>query len=259
MPGSGGSLTALPVGEELEGEQAGRFEVADGGTLFLDEIGDMDFAMQAKILRALEERAIRRVGGNSSISVDVRLITATNRDLEQAVAAGEFREDLYYRLNVVPIHLPPLRERLDDIEGLAKHYIKRFNKELGRQVTELTPEVLETFKSYPWRGNVRELRNMIERSMLLECKGETLELKHLRFHQQRHSIAARDIATEKDGPSIMPQGMSQIGQNLPMETIEKEHIESVLKNNKGNKNQTAQILGIDRTTLYNKLKKYEIK
>lgn len=232
------------------GTKKGLFEVASGGTLFLDEIGDMDLLMQAKILRAIQERKIRRVGGTEQIEVDIRLITASNRNLDQAVKEGTFREDLYYRLNVVPIVLPPLRERRDDIETLLRHYIDIFNKEFGKQVTDISTDALEALENYAWPGNVRELRNLLERTMLLETHGSTLELSHLKFGV---GIVSRPI---EGGSSPVAEGI--LGSKVPLEEVEKQHIARVLESTKGNKNQAAIILGIDRTTLYNKLKKYQI-
>lgn len=254
------ALTADLLESELFGHEAGSFtgatktkkglfEVATGGTLFLDEIGDMDLSMQAKILRALQERKIRRVGGTSFISVDLRLVTATNRNLEKAVADGEFREDLYYRLNVVPIYLPPLRKRKDDIASFVRHFLSVFSKEFGKSVTEVSPQALHTLEQYPWPGNVRELRNVVERAVLLECQGPILELEHLSFLNKSQSLASAE-------GSLGEKIREKVGQNIPLEMIEREHIEGVLRSNNGNKNQAAQILGIDRTTLYNKLKKY---
>ena len=260
------ALTADLLESELFGHEVGSFtgatktkkglfEVADRGSLFLDEIGDMDLAMQAKILRVLQERKIRRVGGTDFIDVDIRLITATNCDLEKGVEKGEFREDLFYRLNVVPIRLPALRDRVDDIESFVWHFIKVFNKEFGRQIIEVTPEALEALQNYSWPGNVRELRNVIERTVLLECKENTLRLEHLGF-----LVGKRErISETSEGFGVLPQSVAnKIGKNIPLEIIERNHIEGVLLANRGNKNQAAQILGIDRTTLYNKLKKYAI-
>lgn len=254
------ALTAELLESELFGHEAGSFtgatktkkglfEVADGGTLFLDEIGDMDITMQAKLLRALQEKKIRRVGGTEPIDVDIRLITATNRNLENAVREGRFREDLYYRLNVVPISLPPLRERKEDIEFFVKHFVKVFNKEFKKGVQEISPEAIEAFKGYAWPGNIRELRNTIERTVLLECEGNTLKVEHLQFLRQGAVLSAGQD----------PKGSSSlIGTQVPLEVIERQHIEGVMRITKGNKNQAAQILGIDRTTLYNKLKRYQI-
>ncbi len=257
------NATALPTNlleSELFGHEEGAFtgavnskkglfEVASNGSLFLDEIGDMDLAMQAKLLRALQERTIRKVGGTNELPIDVRLIAATNKDLGEAVKNGLFREDLYYRLNVVPIALPALRERKEDIEALVTHFVHSFNNEFGRQVQEISPKALKALKLYPWPGNIRELRNLIERALLLECTGHVLEYHHLRFdHPQKNELSF---------PSPLRKMQIQIGENITLEQVEKEHIQAVLAAHNGNKNQASQILGIDRSTLYNKLKKYE--
>lgn len=264
------ALTAELLESELFGHEAGAFtgattskkglfEVADGGTLFLDEIGDMDLRMQAKLLRAIQERTIRRVGGTENIAVDIRLITATNRDLAEIVKEGNFREDLYYRLNVVPIHLPPLRERKDDIETLVHHFVGEYNQEFGKHVSEITPAAIETLQSYDWPGNVRELKNLLERTILLECQDSTLDAHHLKFggpHAQGGVVPTTDLS---EGNSVVNAGAGIIGTRIPLEQVERQHIEGVLISTQGNKNQAAQVLGIDRTTLYNKLKKYQIK
>ncbi len=232
------------------GTKKGLFEVADGGTLFLDEIGDMEVGLQAKILRVLQEKTIRRVGGTDHIDVDIRLIAATNKDLEQAVRDGDFREDLYYRLNVVPLNLPPLRARTDDIESLALHFIEYFNGEFNRNVTKIDPAALSALKKYSWPGNIRELRNLLERTMLLEVEGEALLLQHIKLGG---NALRRGNEAKTKGAAL------DIGDTIPLETVERQHIEGVLEATNGNKNQAAQILGIDRTTLYNKLKKYDLK
>jgi DNA-binding NtrC family response regulator len=158
-------------------DRAGRFELADGGTLFLDEISTMKPELQARLLRVLEDRSIRRLGGNTETRVDVRIIAATNRDLPEMVKAGTFREDLYHRLNVVEIHLPPLRERLEDIPALVGCFIQKYNREMGRTVTGVGPFVMEALKAYHWPGNIRQLRNAIERAMVF-ADGNTLEIGH---------------------------------------------------------------------------------
>ena len=229
-------------------QKKGLFEVADGGTLFLDEIGDMDPAIQAKLLRSLEDKSIRRVGGIKNIPVDVRLVAATNTHLEEAVAKGNFREDLFYRLNVVPLTLPPLRERPEDVTALSLLFLQRFALEFQREVESISQEALEVLQTYSWPGNIRELRNLIERTVLLECKGRVLELKHL----QAASSRFRGLAGP-DG-SMAPQ---HIGDTISLEEVERQHIAGVLRASDGNKNRAAKILGIDRSTLYNKLKKYQ--
>ncbi len=270
------NATALPeelLESELFGHEAGAFsgatktkkglfEVADGGSLFLDEIGDMNLHLQAKILRALQEKKIRRVGAVDHIEVDIRLITATNKNLEEAVKMGLFREDLYYRLNVVPIELPPLRERKEDIEEFVKFFISKFNVEFRKNVQTIDKEALEALCNYSWPGNIRELKNIMERTMLLECKGNALQLQHLQsmsLFSKEKSVKAESCTSSLD--NSLPQkehSHTEIGGSVTLEKIERDHIEGVLKYAQGNKNQAAQILGIDRTTLYNKLRKYQL-
>ncbi|MBB65268.1 MAG: hypothetical protein CMO81_09415 [Waddliaceae bacterium] len=261
------ALTAELLESELFGHEAGSFtgavkdkkglfEVANGGTLFLDEIGDMSLELQAKVLRAIEERSIRRVGSTTQIPVDIRLITATHRDLMKRVEAGKFREDLYYRLNVVPIQLPPLRQRPEDIEALVYHFIKLFNEEFRREVSEVDPEAMEALRVYPWPGNIRELRNLLERTVLLECKGKILMKSHLQF--SRKDLMAPDTY-QRHYKRRAGDNPPEVGASISLEELEKGHIREILRGTGGNKNQAAQILGIDRTTLYNKLKKYEIR
>ena len=150
----------------------GRFEMADGGTIFLDEIGDMPLSLQVKMLRVLQEKTIERVGGGQVIRVDVRIIAATHQDLEEGISLGKFREDLYYRLNVFPFTLPPLRERRSDIPLLVKHILEKFRIERGHKIASVSPEVLDSFLNYPWPGNVRELENIIERAVILQDSDE---------------------------------------------------------------------------------------
>ena len=276
------ALTAELLESELFGHEAGSFtgasqtkkglfEVADGGTLFLDEIGDMDLSMQTKLLRALQERKIRRVGGTKHIEVDIRVITATNKNLEEEVKKGKFREDLFYRLNVIPIFLPSLRERREDVKVLTEHFIKTFNLEFGKEVEEIDANALNFLTEYSWPGNIRELRNCIERAMLLECNGPTLMDQHLHFKQRSvgevgggvRAVGIGNISkspySDIDLDKEKAEGsFSSIGQNISLESVEKEHIQKILESTNGKKNQAAQMLKIDRTTLYNKLKKYNI-
>lgn len=224
----------------------GLFEIASGGTLFLDEIGDMELSLQAKLLKVIEERKIRRVGGLETIDVDIRLITATHQFLEERVKEGKFREDLFYRLNVVPLELPPLRERKGDILPLAEYFVTLFNKELGKKVTRVSKEATELLQNYSWPGNIRQLRNIIERTLLLEIdEGEITE----------EILLKSEPKLGGKGGEI--PGKGTIGASLPLETVERQHISEVLDSVGGNKNKAAQILGIDRTTLYNKIKKFE--
>ncbi|SCA64365.1 Acetoacetate metabolism regulatory protein AtoC [Chlamydiales bacterium SCGC AB-751-O23] len=268
------NITALPpelLESELFGHEAGAFtgakevkkglfEVADKGTLFLDEIGDMDLSMQAKILRALQERKIRRVGGTKQIPVDIRLITATNKDLVKEVQNGSFRRDLFYRLNVVSLYLPPLRERGSDIEVLALHFIQHFNKQFGRHVSRISSEALDILLTYSWPGNIRELRNMLEHTLLLECKGETLGARDLKFsttaHYGEHGDNLVEVLQEK--PEEKQINTESLAVEVPLWEVEKAHIRKILKFTQGNKNKAAKILQIDRTTLYNKLRKYDL-
>ncbi len=211
----------------------GKFEAADKGTLFLDEIGEINANTQVHLLRALEEKTITRVGGNEEINVDVRVIAATNKNLKTMVSQGQFREDLYYRLNVVTIDLPPLKDRNEDILPLAEHFLKKYAKDNKKSIKGFSPEVVEFMLNYSWPGNVRELENMVERGVILS-KDENITLAEL-----PHDIIH---PSSTDGKTI--------------EDMEKKHIINVLEQTKGNITRAAKILGIQRMTLYNKLKKY---
>jgi two-component system response regulator HydG len=212
----------------------GRFELADGGTLFLDEIGEISLKTQVKLLRVLQEKSFQRLGGTQSINVDVRVITATNRDLGKAVEEGIFRNDLYYRLNVVNIHLPPLRERREDIPMLAEHFIEKFNLEFNKKFDRLEKKALELLMSYHWPGNVRELENVIERAAVLD-QGPELKAASLPFCSVE--------VTSVDGPESL-------------EEMEKSHIIKMLDRNDWNIAKTARSLNIDRTTLHKKIKRF---
>lgn len=216
-------------------QKKGKFEFANRGTLFLDEIGEMSANIQVHLLRVLEEKAFTRVGGNEEIKVDVRIISATNKDLKKAVARGEFREDLYYRLNVVTIDLPPLRERREDIPLLAEHFLNKFALENQKEVAGFSPEAREFLLRYDWPGNVRELENAIERAVIL-AKNSLIEVADL--PDQSLSLARSAL-----------QGKS-------LKEMEKNHILNVLSETGGNYSQAARILGISRMTLYNKAREY---
>ncbi len=218
----------------------GTFVQADGGTLFLDEIGETSTAMQVKLLRVLQEGELQRVGGEKTISVDVRIIAATNRDLEQEVSQGRFREDLYYRLNVVTLEVPPLRERLGDIELLAEHFITRFAEKNRRTVESVSKECKQHLSGYPWPGNVRELENAIERGVIL-MRGNHLTEKSLPLAVQKHFQNSAE--NDQTRPSTLQEA-------------EKELIRQTLKETGGNKSEAARRLGITRKTLQNKLQKY---
>jgi DNA-binding NtrC family response regulator len=225
----------------------GLFELADRGTLFLDEIGEMAPQLQAKLLRVLETRTFRRVGGAVDITVDVRVVAATHRDLAKLVAEGRFREDLYFRLNVVPVVVPPLRERPSDIPPLAEHFVARFCRELGRPTAHLHPGALERMLAYRWPGNVRELRNIIERVVLLEAEDE-IRAEHLPSELTAGAHASPGAPSEPFPPGIV----------RPLAEIEKLAIEHALGVCDGNKTRAATMLGIARQTLRTKLKEYAI-
>lgn len=222
------------------GRRIGRFERATAGTLFLDEIGDMSLALQAKILRALQEREIERVGGAGPIPVDVRVIAATHRDLEAHVRAGRFREDLYYRLAVVVIHLPPLRSRGKDLELLVGHFVAEASHEHGCAAREVAPETMDLLRSYPWPGNVRQLRNVLESACLM-ADGPVLKPAHLPRELQHGYEPERSIDAFTPGDLV------------PLAEVEKRHIRRVLALSNGQMNVAAQILGIHRNTLRRKL------
>jgi transcriptional regulator with PAS, ATPase and Fis domain len=222
----------------------GKLEAAHGGTLFLDEISELSADLQVKLLRVLEERKIVRVGGNDEITVDFRLLAATNRDLDDEVERERFRKDLYYRLKVVTIALPPLRQRVEDIPLLVAHFVGRFNGELGRQVTRIAPQLLAALRSHPWPGNVRELRNVVE-NMVLFCRGDELTLADLppEYGEVRHTTAQEQAA------EWVPRRMAE---------IEKVAILNTLELTKGHRAKAAQILDIGLRTLQRKLKEYGV-
>ncbi len=221
----------------------GLFELADGGTVFLDEIGEMTPGLQAKLLHVLETRTFRRVGGNADVTVDVRVVAATHRDLKKAVAEGRFREDLYFRLNVVPIVVPPLRDRVDDIRVLTDHFLQHYCRDLGRATVRVHPDALKAMLAYRWPGNVRELKNVIERVLLLEAEDE-IRAEHL--PSEMHG--ARPAAGDSDP---FPAGVVR-----PLAEIERMAIEHALQVCDRNKTKAAQLLGISRQTLRTKLKEF---
>ena len=225
----------------------GRFELADGGTLFLDEIGDVSQAMQTKLLRVLQEREFERVGGTETIKVDVRVIAATHRELEQMVQAGEFREDLYFRLNVFPIQIPPLRRRKEDIPELARFFLKRHAAEAARfQLEDFTADAIGRLASYPWPGNVRELENVIERAVIICSEATRIDADDLRFLDLGARRAPAELeATSEDGS--LPQAL---------ERIERDELVRAMEEGKGSKAAASRILGINRSTLYYRLRKH---
>lgn len=218
----------------LQSGKPGRFELADQGTLLLDEIGDLQIDSQVKILRFLQEKEVQRVGSTRTRRLDVRVITATNQDLENLVRLGRFREDLYYRLNVIRIHLPPLREHKEDILPLVLHYIDIFNKEFGKKVTDLSQAARKGLLNYSWPGNIRELRNVMERGIHL-CNSDVLEEEH--------------ILVDNLGVFPHPTGVSYPEKKISLDEMEHEYVRSVLESCGGNKSKAAQILDISRARL----------
>ncbi|MFN3486295.1 MAG: sigma-54 interaction domain-containing protein, partial [Planctomycetota bacterium] len=217
----------------------GRFEYAHGGTLFLDEIGDMPLTVQIKLLRVIEYGEIFRVGSNEPIKVDVRLIAATNKDLPALIREGKFREDLYYRLKVVTIEMPPLRDRLEDLPLLVQHFLAEFSQTYGKKAPELTPQAMELLYDYSWPGNVRELRNCIESMVVLDKDGK---------------VDVEDIPRYVRHPAPAGTGSAVSGVNL--EEGEKERIRKALALCEGNREKAARMLGIGERTLYRKIKRY---
>jgi len=241
--------------------RAGRFELADGGTIFLDEIGEMDLSLQVKILRVLQEKEFERVGGTKTMKVDVRIVAATNRDLDAEVAAGRFREDLFYRLNVIPLHLPPLRERGDDVLLLAGAFLQRFCAMKERKPLAIPPDIAELFLSYSWPGNVRELENFMERLSILcdsdEIRGEDLPRK-IWDNVGRKPPEAGHAPAAPAGfvwPTVADLKAKNLGLKEFLDEIEERLLSEALAMASGVKNQAAEILGIKRTTLIEKLKK----
>ena len=228
--------------------RAGCFELAQNGTVLLDEIGDMPVATQAKLLRVLEDGRVRRLGGKSEIQLDVRVIAATNAPLDDAIREGKFREDLFYRLNVFPIPLPPLRERKEDLPVLAAALLEDLNRKHGTKVTDIAADVMERLRAYPWPGNVRELRNVLERAVILAGEGTRPgRASAARFRRRARAGAA--AAPRESGELRIPVGST-------IEQAERALIELTLEHTKHNKTRAAEILGISQKTLFNKLKEY---
>jgi Nif-specific regulatory protein len=224
----------------------GKFEAAHHGTLMLDEIGEMSPQIQAKFLRVLEGHPFERVGGSQAIKVDVRVIAATNRDLEKAVAEGKFRRDLYFRLHVVEVSVPPLRKRPEDVIELASHFLARFNAETGRRIRGFSPDALRQLRDYRWPGNIRELKNVVERAVLL-ARGRFIEVDDLTLS---------NLATASEsGAMTPPPGQYE---PLTLDEVERRHILATLVATGWNKSRTAVILGIERTTLDRKIRRYEL-
>jgi two-component system, NtrC family, response regulator AtoC len=247
------ALAESVMESELFGHEKGAFtdartmkrglvELAEGGTLFLDEIGEVGLRLQGKLLRFIEEKTFRRVGGTKDLVVDARLVTATNRELEEEARAGRFREDLYYRLRVFPIRLPPLRERTSDIPALVKTFVEEFNRQFGKKITSVAPEAMELLQRYRWPGNVRELRNLIERTVLL-ADGPILTPEMLPPQVAGGGAPA--------GPTV------ELGaEGLDMESLERNLLEAALRRAEGNRTEAGRLLGMSRHQVRNRLKKF---
>jgi two-component system nitrogen regulation response regulator NtrX len=218
----------------------GKFQKADGGTLFLDEVGDMSLRTQAKVLRSLEEQRFEPVGAHESIQVDVRVVAATNKNLEGEIEKGNFREDLFYRLNVIPFQVPPLRERKEDIPALATYFLEEFAGRYGRRPKELTPQALQLLQEYHWPGNVRELRNVIERIVILHPQSR-IDARHIPLQHARRQTAER--MTDRYG------SLQEV-----REAAEREYIQKKLEETNGNISRTAELLGLERSNLYRKMR-----
>jgi len=248
-----GAFTEELIVNELFGHEKGAFtgatsgkkgliEMASGGTLFLDEITEMSPSMQVKLLRVIQEREVLRLGGTTAINIDTRFIAATNRDIQEAVKKGEFRQDLYYRLNVISFTIPPLSERRDDISLLSQYFLKKYSALMNKNVNKISPRAMAILKSYDFPGNVRELENIIERGIAL-AQGDVIEVQHLPEDLQQMSIRT----------------FRKSGRKIPtLEEQEKNYIQWVIGETKGNKTLAAQVLGIDRVSLWRKIKKYGI-
>jgi len=248
-----GAFTEELLSNELFGHEKGAFtgalamkrglvEMATGGTLFLDEITEMPPSMQVKLLRVVQEREVLRVGGTDPIKVDVRFIAATNRDVQEALKRGDFREDLYFRINVVALHVPPLSERRDDIPILSYYFLKKYNAVMKKEIKEISPEVIAVLQDYDFPGNVRELENIIERGVAL-ANGDSIDIAHL-----PEDLKVMSIKTFRKREGNIPS----------LEDQERAYIQWVLKEVNGNRTLAAQVLGIDRVSLWRKLKKYDL-
>lgn len=243
----------------------GKLEQCQGGTVFLDEIGDMSLPTQAKLLRILQERSFERLGGMETIKVDVRFIVATNKDLEAAIANGQFREDLYYRLNVVSITVPPLRERKEDLPELVFHFMKRFNQELRKRVGGISPGAMEKIVAYGWPGNVRQLENVLKRAMVL-CQGEWILEDQLQLEKGWEKGGSEEPLAKKPREELLDILFEELSKNSisseepdMVSNIEKGLILRALQKTKGNQVNAAHILGMNRSTLRGKMEKYHIK
>jgi len=240
-------------------QKQGLLEMADGGTVFLDEVGEMSLNIQVKLLRVLERMSFKRVGGTKDIEVSVRIISATNRDLEDLVRKGRFREDLYYRLKVIPIHVPALRERKEDIVPLAKHFMQEFNKAFGKDFKSISPDAEKMLLEYPWPGNIRELRNLFERTVLLE-RGEVVDARHLKLTAGERAGDGRSLASRLEDfltAGDVPPGGIPLEEII--EEIERSLITKAFYHTNHNQSRTAQLLNMKRDRLRYRMKIYGMK
>ena len=242
----------------------GKLEQCQGGTVFLDEIGDMSLSTQAKLLRVLQERSFERLGGMETIRVDVRFIVATNKDLEEAISMNRFREDLYYRLNVVSIKIPPLRERKEDIPELVSYFLKKFNREMKKGIAGISPSAMEKMAIYSWPGNVRQLENVLKRAMVL-CQGEWILEDQLVLEKGEKGRVEEDLGG-KPVETLLDLLFEEFAKTPPgtrefdmISLLEKGLILRALQKTRGNQVQAAQLLGINRNTLRGKMERYHIK
>ncbi len=243
-----GASPAATGGPGAPMEKRGTFERADGGTLFLDEVGDMSLKTQAKVLRTLDEQRFLPVGASHPVHVDVRVIAATNKDLEEEIARGNFREDLFYRLNVIPFFVPPLRDRKEDILLLVKEFLEQFGKQYGRPHVEMTEDALAALKQYHWPGNVRELRNLVERVIILNPKTQRVERKHLPM------LVYRGPGKLTESGRINTRGEEFSSLLEAREAYERDYILKKLDEFHGNVSRAAEGLGLERSHLYRKMK-----
>ncbi len=262
---------ASPSGASAPPEKRGTFERADGGTLFLDEVGDMSLKTQAKVLRALDEQRFLPVGATHPVHVDVRVIAATNKNLEDEIAHGNFREDLFYRLNVIPFYVPPLRDRKEDIPSLVREFLAEFGQQYGRKHVDITDDALSALRQYNWPGNVRELRNLVERVLILNPKTQRIERRHLpmlvfrEFNREplhRPSNGGSDVArseTARPDASRDGKGTNRLADSSPTltearEAYERDYILKKIDEHHGNITRAAESLGLERSHLYRKMK-----
>ncbi|TFB13742.1 sigma-54-dependent Fis family transcriptional regulator [Candidatus Marinimicrobia bacterium MT.SAG.4] len=238
--------------ESIITRKKGLVEISHEGSFFLDEIGDMSLGLQSKVLKVIEEQVFRRVGGTKLISINTRIISATSRNLEQLTSEDKFREDLYYRLNVAMIELPPLRERGEDITLLAEHFVSVYNAEFKRNVRGILPEVKQQLIDYRWPGNVRELKNVIERAVLFE-EGEYISFDSIRITDSKQAAQTSDFRLEKE--SLIE---NYAAEGISLDEVERSLIEKALKSANGNQTKAAKLLGISREKIKYRMKKFDI-